>query len=63
MPTIASSILKNTKGFNRGGGRASANVTIKKVKGRGNQGSFGNRKNSKAVKSINSGGNFGPIGY
>lgn len=61
--SIAKAIQKSVAGYNRPGGRASANHSVKKVSGRGNKGSFGNAKNSKRVKSINSGGNYGTLGY
>jgi hypothetical protein len=61
--SIAKAVQKSVAGYTRPGGRASANTTIRKTKGRGNIGNFGNRRNSKLIPSINTGGNFGPLGY
>lgn len=64
--SIAKAVQNSVKGSRGGvgpGGRASANTTIKKIRGGGNRGSFGNRRNSVKVPSINTGGNFGPLGY
>lgn len=61
--SIANSILRDTSKHNKSGGRAPASMKATKVKGKGNQRSFGIVKQSKAVGSINSGGNYGPVGY
>ena len=65
MKGIAAAVAKNTaaSGGIRPGGRVPANFTMKTTKNRGsNKGSFGRQGNSTA-KSVNTGGNGGPVGY
>lgn len=60
--SIGKSILSNTSHHNKPGGRVANSNTVSRTKNRGNKGSFGGQKQS-TKKSINSGGNYGPIGY
>lgn len=60
--SIGKSILSDTSKHNKPGGRAKGNMSISTRKV-GNKGSFGAKKNSRQIKSINTGGNYGTLGY
>lgn len=60
-------IMKDARSFgirSPGGSKGGRKATTQKTtKGRGNLGSFGRQGVSKANKGINTGGNYGPLGF
>jgi hypothetical protein len=63
---IGKAVTNSVKGYVGPGKRVSANFRVKTIKSRANTGSFRLKKSANTgggAGSINSGGNFGPLGY